>query len=243
MADTAFKLEKHADHRTQYLVSGYLNALRKSVCANTSIFGVVPPLIYGICLTYYYDPEHFARTGKHIQIDEDKLTAFSETNQTDTVYGNCCIPCKLDNGAWNQNIYEWTFVINSCYFIAIGIDEADAKWVNTYFYSRNTKNYAFTSNGDVYTTKGGMPQKYYVKYNTPGSQVIMRLNLSTRKLSYYVQQQHPPEVTIDDICVRDGIVYKLAVFLWAQTNTADGLTSSITMKDFRIQNNCNFVSD
>eukprot|EP01084_Bolivina_argentea_P128978 227882_1 len=216
--------EKNVDAKTKNLVFGFIRNVMELLPDSYNI----PPLVMHICITFYYNPEYFDKIGHWIDISDDRLTVCNNNNFTNTVYGRFTIDCKNNN-----NVYKWSFIINKCYFIAIGIDESSAKWINTYFYGRTTKNYAFTSSGDKYTQKRMMPYKEKTHYGRNGTKIMMEFNLKNKSLSYYVNNETEPCSKIDDVYVKDDISYKLAVFLWGGGQISS--ISSITMTDFEIQ--------
>ena len=233
-----FKLQKNADEQTKHLIFGFTRDIKQLLPRNNSYYNI-PHLANFIIITYYYNPEYFGIHGKRIRISENKLTAISDKNLTDTVYGNYTIEC-YENGIPNTKTYEWKFRINKCYFIAIGIDEATAKFVNTYFYSRDTKNYAFTSSGDIYTKRSMMPKKAKTlnRFKQPGTEVMMQLNMKTRELNYYLNNETIPSAQILDVVVAKDLEYKLAVFLWGSAGMDSdgslGRPSAITLQEFTV---------
>eukprot|EP01084_Bolivina_argentea_P144768 253930_1 len=133
--------------------------------------------------TIAYD-DYFSKCGDKIKISSDKKTISNDSskNSWDTAYGVIEIDCT-ENGS-EYTIYAWTFKINSCYTMSIGIHQSQMECINSKP-NKYSVNYYFRYNGDIFIHKNAKYNKTMDAEYTTGDKIQMVLDVKNNSLTYF----------------------------------------------------------
>ena len=220
---------KYIKQDVQFTVWGYIRQTENEL----SLFCVIPPIISHLCLSYYHQPEYFEKTGKEIEISNDKMTVIKKVKGApfkefkNTTYGATWINSTV------HQIVEWKFKINvltrSMYICLVSCDNRENDDCNERYYYEDFPNFGICSSGTMYLnydrSSGGFKSETDSQCHFGKKDVIsMILNTKCRELSLRKREQIflvAKEVTVDS-----KIKYKMAISL-------RDLSDSISLIDFK----------
>ena len=156
-------------------------------------------------------------------VDDDKTHVIKLKPAAASIYVAYHIKCN------SNNIYKWQFKILNKPFetkIAIGIDEANHKWINDYFYDKNkTLNYSYCHDGDLCIQ--GNCIDGFADYYGSNDIVTMTVDCKSMQISWSKNKEQYQKVAIEPT----KIGYKMAVYLGKYSNK-----TSIQLLSFSVIN-------
>ena len=197
---------KAVDERTVLLIFGYISSIEKSF----DLF--IHDVIKIVCLTYYGIKDYFFKYGDNIQVSKNSKAVRNNTSIENTAYGSYIIGNNTINNK-KFYIYKWKFEIKACYNIHIGIDNADALWIDTVGrYKAKSVHYALASWGCLYSFPVQFPNNNRVESYKIGDIIVMTLNMKTESLKWYKSGQ--VIASIDNILMDNHTKYRMFVHLF-----------------------------
>lgn len=224
---------KAVDDYTKLIISGYIHRISKLQTA-----AIIPPLINYVIISYFYNPEYFAKHGDEISVNIKQDIAKLE-NKTDddnpfvatggSIFGNIKIPqnthCKR---------FMWTFKIWNAangVVLGIGIDASVNKCLNSLFdsdFELDTKGtfYSYDSydNGSIddrqtwihshvpATEKAVKSRAYGICFTEQDkeTEITMEFDTEYKRLRYYVNEVDQG-IAVENVSFDNNEEYTLAI--------------------------------
>lgn len=230
------EIEKDKDKLTIFgLMRQYRNLLPNITRYN------IPDLVIYCILSYYADDGEYFRicdeTKMKLELDNRRAMTLTMSS---SVYGSHLI--YVNEEANKGFTYSWTFKINQCYLIAIGL--VDGLCVKTsYDFTNRNNSYAYYSDGNVFIKTNNHLYHWKARHTyTTESIVKMVLNLKEKAITFYEDDEEynrPNEIVLKKFSYGRQLIsddcnsLRLAICLYNHEHeSGNRLNSMVTLTHF-----------
>lgn len=209
------------EDRVQLITHGYIRGEQEILesAHNNNPFYTIVELIINMIISYYEQPECFARVGSNIEVSENTLTVkrLNDTRPV-TCYG------ALQINSMDNTIHKWKFHINKqLQCVVIGIDESPGKCLDGYYHKNSdTFNYGIRAFGTK-CSRGSNEYDHSLRF-VNNDNVEMTFNAKNGHLSYSINSKD--KGVIHKVEQNPKLQYVLAVGLMYQNDSVTLLNYS-----------------